>query len=231
MSTHLKVIACITLTCALTLSAEAACVYPQKNLRQGARDTARDTSVAMLQQFLNGRYPGTIVNGYFGPKTRTTVMRFQKDYKLPQTGTVGPQTRTKMQQLCGNAQSNEALNELDTGPSCKVLYDGCNVCTRDEVGGVLRCTMRACAESKFADTTCKSFFNGTHSVNVPAVDTKETVCAMEHKPVCGTPYRCLTDENLKDSMPRECTHGSTFKNKCVLDAEKALFLHDGSCAQ
>lgn len=210
-------------------AAEAApCTVPQKNLQLGQRDSKKDISVAQLQQFLNTRYPGTIINGYFGPKTRTTVIRFQKDQKLPQTGKVGPQTRARMQQLCAAAQKPFGTDETDTGPACKVLYDGCNVCSRDEVGGPLKCTMRACPKESEKDTICKAFF-GVPAANVPSVDPKETVCSTEQNNVCGTPYRCLT-EDLKDAMPRECTHGTTFRNRCMLDAEKALFLHEGTCA-
>lgn len=221
--------ACITFLSASLVHA-AACSVPQKNLQLGQRDSKKDISVAQLQQFLNTRYPGTIINGYFGPKTRTAVIRFQKDQKLPQTGKVGPQTRARMQQLCGTAPKNpNDTDETDTGPTCKVLYDGCNICIRDEVGGLLKCTMRACAEGSEKDTVCKAFF-GKPATNVPTIDPKEIVCSTEQKNVCGTPYRCLT-EDLKEGMPRECTHGTTFRNRCMLDAEKALFLHEGSCAQ
>ncbi len=220
--------------CALLISstAYAACVYPAKNTQLGARDTKKDATVSQLQQFLNMQYPGTIVNGYFGPKTRTAVIRFQRENKIPQTGKVGPQTRARMQTICGAAprKAGEVPDEKDTGVTCKVLYDGCNICSRDEIGGMLRCTMRACPEAVMKDTVCKSFFGFT-ATNVPAVDPKEIVCSTEHKPACGTPYHCLIEDNLKETMPRECTHGKTYKNRCMLDAEKALFLHEGTCAQ
>jgi hypothetical protein len=214
-----------------TIAHAAVCSVPQKNIQLGQRDSKKDISVAQLQQFLNTRYSGTIINGYFGPKTKAAVLRFQKEQKLPQTGKVGPQTRARMQQLCGTLPrtTSDGPDENDTGPNCKVLYDGCNVCFRDDIGGPLKCTMRACPVEKEKDTICKAFF-GIAATQVPTVDPKETVCTTEQKTVCGTPYRCLT-EDLKESMPRECTHGTTFRNRCMLDAEKALFLHEGTCAQ
>lgn len=223
----------VSIALCMSYTAYAACVYPTKNTQSGARDTKKDTTVAQLQQFLNTRYPGTIVNGYFGPKTRTAVIRFQKEEKIPQTGKVGPQTRARMQALCGATprKPGDAPDENETGPTCKVLFDGCNICSREEIAGVLRCTMRACPETAMKDTVCKSFFGFPATTNVPTPDPKEIVCSTENKPACGTPYHCLVEDNLKETMPRECTHGKTYKNRCMLDAEKALFLHEGTCAQ
>jgi hypothetical protein len=211
-----------SIVCILFAStASAACLVPNKNIQLGNRDTKKDVSVAQLQQVLKQRYPETIVNGYFGPKTRTLVMRFQKEMKLPQTGKLGPQTREKLRQLCTAPK--------EPPQSCKVLFDGCNVCSRDVIGGPLRCTLRACADQKEQPSVCKEFF-GVQASDVPSVKDGEVMCTKEYKPICGTPYSCLVND-LKDDVPRECTHGMTFGNKCTLDAQKGLFLHDGECAK
>jgi N-acetylmuramoyl-L-alanine amidase len=34
--------------------------------------------------------------GYFGPLTRRAVMAYQKEYRISQTGTVGPITRASL---------------------------------------------------------------------------------------------------------------------------------------
>ncbi|MFM2414426.1 MAG: putative peptidoglycan binding domain [Candidatus Parcubacteria bacterium] len=203
--------------------AYAACTVPTATLQLGSRDTGRSTQVTLLQKALKTRYPETIVNGYFGGKTRALVIRFQKEMKLPQTGKVGPQTREKLRLICasGAVQPPSA--------SCKVFFDGCNICARDAAGGALRCTMRACPDVKEQPAVCKEFF-GVAAANVPAPQEGEAMCTKEYKPQCGTPYSCLVND-FKDSVPRECTHGTTFSNKCMLDAQKAIFLHDGECAK
>ena len=53
-------------------------------------------------------YPERLVTGNFGPATLRAVKRFQAKYKIPQTGYVGPMTRTKLIELMTavNASSN-----------------------------------------------------------------------------------------------------------------------------
>ncbi|MFA6339137.1 MAG: peptidoglycan-binding domain-containing protein [Candidatus Paceibacterota bacterium] len=42
-----------------------------------------------------------MVNGSFGPATTRAVKRFQQKYGISQTGTVGPVTRAKINELFG----------------------------------------------------------------------------------------------------------------------------------
>lgn len=65
--------------------------------------------VALLQQFLSDQtdafssiYPEKIVSGYFGPLTKSAVVRFQlKNNIVPAAGYVGPKTRSVISLLAG----------------------------------------------------------------------------------------------------------------------------------
>lgn len=63
--------------------------------------------VMCLQSFLkaqgNSIYPEGLVTGYFGPLTRAAVIKFQAKYQIPNTGFVGPMTRTKINQMLFSA--------------------------------------------------------------------------------------------------------------------------------
>lgn len=70
------------------------------NLRSGSRGN----DITRLQTLLGqdaSVYPEKIVSGYFGPKTLAAVRRFQKKYGIRQTGTVGPLTRAKLNEIFG----------------------------------------------------------------------------------------------------------------------------------
>ncbi|MBI4117209.1 MAG: peptidoglycan-binding protein [Parcubacteria group bacterium] len=58
--------------------------------------------VSWLQEFLieDGVYPEARITGFFGPLTKTAVIRFQKKYGIfPQIGYVGSKTRMKVREL------------------------------------------------------------------------------------------------------------------------------------
>ncbi|MBI4224755.1 MAG: peptidoglycan-binding protein [Candidatus Sungbacteria bacterium] len=85
-----------------------------KNLSPGAKGD----EVRQLQEFLKQDkvlYPEGIANGVFGPATKRAVQRFQKKYGISQTGTLGPQTRTKMMQIFGStSQTPASISETPT---------------------------------------------------------------------------------------------------------------------
>lgn len=70
--------------------------------RQNLRRGSTGNEVNALQDFLKKDpllYPESIVSGSFGSLTEAAVKRFQKKYGLPETGTVGPLTREKLNML------------------------------------------------------------------------------------------------------------------------------------
>lgn len=44
-------------------------------------------------------YPEKLITGYFGPLTEAAVKRFQKKYRIPMVGVVGPLTRAELNKL------------------------------------------------------------------------------------------------------------------------------------
>lgn len=44
--------------------------------------------------------------------------------------------------------------------SCKVWYDGCNTCSRNEVGGKSKCTTRKCSNDELGNVYCSVIFDG-----------------------------------------------------------------------
>ena len=99
-----------------------------RDLRQGNQGT----SVIALQECLARDpdvYPGGIVNGVFGPATKKAVIAFQEKYAedvlRPSglsrgTGTVGPSTRAKLNEVCSTAKEDTplelVLTTLDQSP-------------------------------------------------------------------------------------------------------------------
>lgn len=71
-----------------------------KTLKKGMKDP----EVYNLQKVLSldpTVYPEGQISGYFGELTEKAVMRFQKKYGIRVTGEVGPQTRSKLNELYG----------------------------------------------------------------------------------------------------------------------------------
>ena len=70
---------------------------------RGARDTSSRNQVTQLQKFLASYYhvdTSVLVTGYFGVKTQSYVMQFQKETGLPALGIVGQLTRSKIASVC-----------------------------------------------------------------------------------------------------------------------------------
>lgn len=64
--------------------------------------SSEGSSVVLLQRMLSqdtGIYPEKKVTGYYGDITREAVLRFQKEYNLPQSGTVDVATKDKLNEI------------------------------------------------------------------------------------------------------------------------------------
>lgn len=76
------------------------CAAFTENLYVSVRNSAQ---VRCLQQFLKNQgasiYPEGLITGYFGPLTKSAVVRFQKTHGIAGTGFVGPLTRAKINEL------------------------------------------------------------------------------------------------------------------------------------
>ncbi|MDZ4260402.1 MAG: peptidoglycan-binding domain-containing protein [Candidatus Sungbacteria bacterium] len=75
------------------------------------------SEVSELQRVLSGFsdiYPERMITGFFGAKTEEAVKRFQKKYGIEQTGTVGPKTRAKLNQLYVYSSSPVPQKKLAT---------------------------------------------------------------------------------------------------------------------
>lgn len=78
----------------------AAASLVTKNLKIGDRND----DVTILQELLardSSIYPEGTISGLFGPATQRAVKRFQAKYGISQLGSVGPQTRAKLQEVFG----------------------------------------------------------------------------------------------------------------------------------
>lgn len=67
--------------------------------------------VTTLQTYLasdSTLYPEGLITGYYGALTRAAVVRFQARYGISQTGTVGPLTRAKLNELMGGSPGGVA---------------------------------------------------------------------------------------------------------------------------
>lgn len=80
----------------------------------------RSQDVRRLQELLKldkTVYPAGEVTGYYGPATAKAVKAFQKKYGIAQTGTLGPATRTKIQQVF--AETPAAVTSTAVSPVAK----------------------------------------------------------------------------------------------------------------
>jgi len=80
------------------LSSESAKPLFTKQLKKGMRNIAVSKLQAALAQDPEV-YPEGITNGYFGKLTEQAVKRFQKKYRIERTGTVGPKTIQKLNEI------------------------------------------------------------------------------------------------------------------------------------
>lgn len=107
----------------------------------------------------------------------------------------------------------------------------------------------AAQESKFTQNT--SFTHtyaqaGTYTVTVTVTNasgnttqatatvlvngSQPTACTMEYAPVCAQPFICQIAKYAPGAYPEYCRSGQTYSNRCVMTAENASFIHQGTCA-
>ncbi len=66
--------------------------------------------------YYNNKIPLIIPDGYFGKETATAVRAFQREYRIPETGTVTPETWNKAAAIYRRFIDTEPL-PLDIFPS------------------------------------------------------------------------------------------------------------------
>lgn len=126
------------------------------NLYSTIRLGQTNTQVSQLQKFLFAKYNiPTKSTGYFGTITRNNVIKFQKEYALTPDGIVGRATRAAIKNVC---QENISTLPKVTPANCKVWFDGCNTCARQNPGGPMACTLMACVWANSQAATCKEYF-------------------------------------------------------------------------
>jgi Caspase domain/Putative peptidoglycan binding domain len=95
-------------------------------LRWGMRDTPPATDIADLQQVLsNLGYYTDAVDGYFGPRTRSAVMAFQRANSLTVDGVVGPETSAALG-LSEGAEPEKPTKPVTGGGRRESLHIGIN---------------------------------------------------------------------------------------------------------
>lgn len=132
-----------------------ACMKFTDPIRYKDNDTSKQTThVRDLQNVLFEKgYLTTKPTGYFGALTLQAVKQYQKANGISQTGFVGEKTRGVLRShVCGGT------DEIGAPNSCKVYFDGCNTCTRSEVGAPMACTKMACLTAK-QPPYCKEYFD------------------------------------------------------------------------
>lgn len=89
-------------------------------LRQGDRSPQVRNIQVRLQQlgYFNAR-----PTGYFGPITRASVLRFQRDSGLQADGVVGPQTQTVLQDNQSTSLARQILRRGDRGDAVRLLQE------------------------------------------------------------------------------------------------------------
>ena len=89
-----------------------------KTLRIG--DTGAE--VKELQRLLNQTGANLTIDGHFGEKTKSSVIKFQKKNGLDQDGIVGPKTWLKL----GVLEKPTIKPDKETNPAIKIINDCVN---------------------------------------------------------------------------------------------------------
>lgn len=185
-----------------------ACLKFTNAIRYKDNDTTKQTThVRDLQQVLYDKgYLSVKPTGYFGMLTLKAVKQYQKENSIPQTGFVGEITRGMLRSdVCGGT------GDIGAPTSCKVYFDGCNTCTRSEIGAPMACTKMACLTAKqppyckeyFEQTpapipdTCKVWYDGCNTCSRSAVGG-QMACTMM---ACITLYDPNNKPYCKESFP------------------------------
>lgn len=142
--------------------------------------------VKELQKILieYGYLKGT-ADGFFGKKTESALKVYQRKNDLVDTGKLDSNSMLSLRSqfcnvgvaVCDYAAPPEGCNYIpgpqydsasqcgmvlsctnQDAPNCKVWNDGCNVCSRNEVGGQQMCTMRACYQFQQGTAYCQEYF-------------------------------------------------------------------------
>ncbi len=102
-----------------SFSPPSSCINITVNLSQGSTDSSTGGAVSLLQIFLNTKgYLSSQPTGYFGSMTTQAVVNFQKANGLSAVGTVGPQTRDKINALtCGSMNTSSAQSSTNSAQS------------------------------------------------------------------------------------------------------------------
>lgn len=68
------------------------------------------------------------------------------------------------------------------------------------------------------------------TATVLVTGSNATVCTMEYAPVCAQPSICQIAKYAPGAYPEYCRSGQTYSNRCMMTAENASFIHQGTCA-
>lgn len=71
--------------------------------------------------------------------------------------------------LLYEGQCGTSVDDPSTNPLCKSWYDGCNTCSRSEVGGPAMCTLRACMLGSETKAYCTAYFGSTSGNKPPTI--------------------------------------------------------------
>lgn len=114
------------------------CVSLSTDLAYGDNDYSTNGSVTILQRFLvNKGYLSATPNGNYGPATVAAVKSFQAAYKISQTGTAGPLTRSTIQSVsCSYSYQSPAPSpSYNPTPSLSIIPQAIQVTSpmRDDI--------------------------------------------------------------------------------------------------
>jgi len=162
-------------TASSTDNTKVGCFMFIKNIKAGSRN--EDVKSLQEKLFEKG-YLKTKPTGYFGDITLKAVKKYQKNNGVEETGFVGEKTRRILRNNFCNVSPVEDTQYKEAPKNCKVWFDGCNTCSRNENGSPMACTMMACLTSKIVPS-CKEYFaTSTASTTLIKACPTETITNM-----------------------------------------------------
>jgi peptidoglycan hydrolase-like protein with peptidoglycan-binding domain len=142
-----------------------------KNFYRSMFIGTRGDDVSELQQFLRDKgYFNFGITGFFGNLTYGSVVRWQRSEGINAIGIVGPATRNRISQLCGNTNYNDdsvPVYNFQPSATCSSWNDGCNTFSRTSPNSPAACTLMYCFAA--GKGYCKTHFDTPVNNNLPPV--------------------------------------------------------------
>jgi hypothetical protein len=153
------------------------CPNLTQNMRYGDSDRYKNGEVSQLQRFMTQKYGVDLFGGFFGLRTRSAVVKFQKENGLWAIGQVGPATRQKIREACAEQMLCNQIYQPVCGQTpeheCCTTYSKPSYCMYAKVKcdvGTIKTFGNSC---ELNNAKAKFLYDGECKTNTPPPTNEE----------------------------------------------------------